>query len=377
MVNIDLDQIRGALPERRMNARSTAALLDNPSCVRRSVLDAARIDLNKMAGLLGAPPKFGQSPFAIGQGNRFERRVKADGYALLVEVLRDVGFEMPDTLETLVVSGAGASRGQAALDARLTKTTAALGRIAAGDADAPNVIDHAVTILRVGGGKVYLEQDALAFRAGDRIQICEIKGFPIVDGTADPEKVGTAARQSAVCLASLQDTLEDIGADPGLVSSKVVLICTRNYGLQPTARIVDVSRELRALRRQLARKESVEELLESLDGGDLVNALGALAEIDLEARADLLVSSLPANFVPRCISDCDMARVCRVEAEEAGEPSRLGEEVQNLVAAIGDIRVAEEIADGAEPPEGGVEAAAVLRRAQRALEESVALRGQP
>jgi hypothetical protein len=363
-----LKQLRGNLPERRANARTTAALLDNPSCTRRSVLDAAAVDLNRTADLLGAPPKFGQSPFALGQGNRFERRVKAENYALLVEVLRrDVGYDLPDQLKTFSTTTAGVAPGEAALEARVQQTKDVLARIAGGDDEAPNVIDHGVTILHVGDTKIFLEQDALAFKFGDEIQICEIKGFPIVDGSAEPEKVGAAARQSAVYLASLQDTLEELGADPGLVSADVVLICTRNYGLQPTAHKVNVERELRALRRQLSRKDHVVDLLQDLGVGELVEKLGGLDDEDLESRAEVLVSALPMNFVPRCISDCDMARVCRSEAEERGEPGRLGSEVDNLVAGIGDIRIAKDIADGAEPPEDGVEVGIVLRRAKSAL----------
>lgn len=371
-----LEQLRGNLPERRANARTTAALLDNPSCTRRSVLDAAAVDLNKAAELLGAPPKFGQSPFALGQGNRFERRVKADNYALLVEVLRrDVGYELPDKLKTFSTTTAGVAPGEAALEARVQQTKDALARIAGGDEDAPNVIDHGVTILHVGDTKIYLEQDALAFNFGDELQICEIKGFPIVDGSAEPEKVGAAARQSAVYLASLQDTLEELGADPALVSHDVVLICTRNYTIQPTAHKVNVTRELRGLRRQLSRKDRVEDLLQELEADELLEELNELAEEDLETRAQLLVSSLPLNFVPRCISDCDMARVCRTEAEASGDPGRLGSEVDNLVAGLGDIRIAKDIADGADPPENGLEVGIVLRRAKSAVEATKNLAG--
>ena len=359
-----LGQLRGQLPERRPNARSTAALLDNPACVRRSVMDAANIDLNKAADLLGAPPKFGQSPFALGQGNRFERRVKDGGYALLVEVLREVGFDLPDQLKTVAITGAPT---QAGLDSRVAQTIEALRSIGEDRPDAPNVIDHGVTTLDIGGKKVYLEQDALAFRVGDRIQICEVKGFPIVDGSAEPEKVGAAARQTAVYLASLQDTLAEIGADPDLVSDDVVLICTKNYGLQPTARTVNVNRELRALRRQLARKDRIRDILAAHGGAELLDQLSDLADNDVGGRVAAIVQGLPCNFVPRCISDCDMARHCRSEAEASRTPGRLGDEVQNLVAGVGDIGVAAEISNGVSPPSNGFEVAQILKRARRAV----------
>ncbi len=41
MTLIDWEAVQGPFPVRRMDARSTAALLDNPGCVRRNVLDSA------------------------------------------------------------------------------------------------------------------------------------------------------------------------------------------------------------------------------------------------------------------------------------------------------------------------------------------------
>lgn len=98
-----------------------------------------------------------------------------------------------------------------------------LEQIARGHADAPHVVDHGVTTISVGGQTVFLEQDALAFREGDHLRVCEIKGFPIVDGTADSMKVGAAGRQTAVYVASIQDTLAARGLDPALVSTQLDL----------------------------------------------------------------------------------------------------------------------------------------------------------
>ena len=187
MTTIDWTAIRGPLPERRMNARSTAALLDNPGCVRRAVLDTARVNTERLAAALGQPIPFGQSPFALGQGNRFEQRVKADGYAELVRVLAELGVELPAELSTAKVKGFDN-------EARVARTREVLQAIATGEPDAPNVIDHGMTKLMVGEHPVYLEQDAMAFRHGGRLHICEVKGFPLVDGTAQPDKVGAAAR---------------------------------------------------------------------------------------------------------------------------------------------------------------------------------------
>ena len=342
-----------------MSARSTAALLDNPACVRRNVLDAANVDTAQMAAALGRPPQFGQSPFALGSGNRFETRVKDNDYAELVEVLRTVGFELPDRLRAVNVT---AAPGPEMMHQRADETAEILQRIASGDPEAPNVIDHGVTMLRVGSSVVYLEQDALAFRQGDRLRICEIKSFPIVDGSADPEKVGAAARQSAVYVASIQDTLVGLGLDIGVVNPEVVLICPRNFSARPTAEIVDVSRELRSLRRQLARRDAIDSRIAGLD-------LAGLARTAMAPEADhatALVDALPKRYVPACLSRCDLARVCRAEAQSASEPNLLGAEVANLLAGLHSLDEALALAAADGGADTHPEVAEVLRRAHLA-----------
>ena len=343
-----------------MSARSTAALLDNPGCARRAVLDASGVNTNKLATMLGKPVPFGQSPFALGQGNSFEQRVKRDGYAELVRVLSELGVTLPTALETAQVSGGFDN------EARVARTTEVLRAIAAGDPDVPNVIDHGMTKLMVGGSSVYLEQDALAFKHGDQLRICEVKGFPIVDGTAQPEKVGGAARQSAVYLASIQDTLQELGFDPDIVSSDVVLICPCNYTIQPTAQVMDVTRELRALRRQLARRDSLDSVLGDLDFTSVVPPSGN-EDQGAEKYAQSLVAALPYRYAPACIGNCDMSRVCKSEALAADDPCVLGDEAANLLAATPTITEALAMASGEGPqdgPEGDV--GEVLRRARAA-----------
>lgn len=364
-MSTDWEAIRGPLPKGRMSARSTAALLDNPGCARRAVLDTSGVDMLGLAESLGKPVPFGQSPFALGQGNNFELRVKRDDYVELVRVLAELDIELPDTLQSVQVSGGSNN------EARVAKTTEVLRAIAAGDTDAPNVVDHGMTKLMVGGVPVYLEQDALAFRHGDKLRICEVKGFPIVDGSAEPEKVGGAARQSAVYLASIQDTLEELGFDPGIVSSEVILICPRNYTIGPTAQVIDVERELRALRRQLDRRASVEDILADLDLSAIVGD-GASGKTALE-HGEELVAALPYRYTPGCIGKCDMSNVCRSEAIAADAPCALGDEAANLLGSVGTIAEALELADGAAA--GSVENADVADTLQRARYAQQALLG--
>jgi hypothetical protein len=364
-------RVRGSLPERNMNARSTAALLDNPGCVRRAVLDTARVNTEQLAKALNQPVPFGQSPFAIGQGNRFEERVKADGYAELVRVLAELGVELPDELETAKVKGFDN-------EARVARTRDLLRAVATGKSGAPNVIDHGMTKLMVGDHPVYLEQDAMAFRHGGRLHICEIKGFPLVDGSAQPDKVGAAARQSAVYLASIRNTLSELGLNPDIVSPRVVLICPKNYTTYPTARVIDVTRELHALDRQLERRADVGRLIADIDWTGLSSSVDASADATLE-HGRALMAALDYRYQPSCMGSCDMARVCRTQAREAGSPCALGDEAANLLASTPTIALARQLADGPQsetaPWSGSSErvetadtddVAQALRRARRA-----------
>ncbi len=378
-----LDGLGRAFGTRNANARSTASLLTNPGCERRTVLDAARVDLVALAERLGAPTQFGQSPFAIGQGNRFEQRIKEDGYAPLVAAINDLLgiFEGVDDFRSVNLERVPGLRGRALIKARAHQTADVLEAIANGDPDAPHVVDHGVTTLDVGGNTVYLEQDALAFRDGEDLRICEIKGFPIIDGTASPVKVGAAARQTAVYVASIQDTLATRGFDPTLVSSEVILVCPKNFSISPVAVLVDVDREVRALRRRLRRRSEVTSLVDRIDddvaraGADLSDLVAAAEAAEVGSDADTettrqLVDRLPYRYAPGCIAECDLARHCRSCSEAADDPARLGGDVAALLGGVDTVAAALAMIDGAPVPPDQAEVAELLRTANRAIHEA-------
>lgn len=359
---------------RNANARTTAALLSNPGCHRRAVLDAARVDLSRVATQLGAPTEFGQSPFALGQGNRFEQRIKDDDHAALAKAIDDLLgiFGENTSLRSIDLGHLPGIPGPQQRDARAERTAEVLDSMARGATDAPHIVDHGMTRLDVAGDVVYLEQDALAFRQGKQLRICEIKGFPIIDGTAAPTKVGAAARQTAVYVASIQDTLASRGHDPTLVSSEVVLVCPRNFSLEPVAVLVDVDREVRALRRQLRRRAAIGDLLAEiaavLPHPDALQHLAARASD--QASTSALIDALPNRYAPECLSNCDLARYCRGCAEAADDPARLGGEVGALLGGIDTVARAIELADGAPEGPDHDEVAAILRSASAAIDDA-------
>ena len=195
-----LDRIRGSLPRARANARTVAALTENPGCTRRRVIDSAGVAAHELAEQLGHPPLRGQSPFAIAGGNRFEDRLKKrSNYELLVDALEPfVELPKPPNLVVEDVNNVGRQPDpQAWMNARVARTDEALALIASGDTTAPHIVDHPVLRFDLAGVMVNLEPDALAFRIGDKLELVEIKSYPVIDGQADPGKLSSTARPPA------------------------------------------------------------------------------------------------------------------------------------------------------------------------------------
>ena len=94
--------------------------------------------------------------------------------------------------------------------------------MARGSETAFNLIDGRAWGWDFGGTHARLETDGIAWRLGGQIRVIEIKSFPIVDGQADPEKVG-----AAVYVATLADLLAGEGFDPEFVSTTVLLVARR------------------------------------------------------------------------------------------------------------------------------------------------------
>jgi hypothetical protein len=348
-----LAELRGPVPPRHHDARTIAALTGNPGCSRRAVLDAAGVDKRALAERIGFGARFGQSPFAISRGNAFEKLVKADGGATLLRLLRDdVGLPVGESEHGWVDLGEGdreeryrRTRELVAAAAREPETQAALA-------------DHPLLTLDVGGRIAYVEPDLVAFRvrgggadggesrAGDsaawRWRLAEIKSFAMIDGRADPMKVAEAATQAAVYVLAFQRLLADLGLPADSVATQVVLICPKDFTNTPVAALVDVRRQLAAVRRQLDRLPRIGELLDTLDAGvtfDLSKDAGGEPNQDV-AQLGKAVASIEARYAPECVSRCDMAFYCRDEARTAGSTDVLGRAVRDALGGIGGVREA-------------------------------------
>ncbi|MFB7568843.1 hypothetical protein ACIQFZ_05465 [Streptomyces sp. NPDC093064] len=345
-----LAELRGpGVPARALDARALAALAANPGCGRRAILDGAGVDKAALAEALGAPAAFGQSQFAFMRGNAFEARVKADGGAELLRLAHtrlDPGAEPPTEGRVPDLSAVGP-------EGRTARTALALRE--ATQAGAWTLLDHPMLALEVAGSPAYLEPDAVVVHPDGSWTVVEIKSFPMLDGSADPAKVGAAARQSAVYVLALEDVAARLDPVPR-VRHRVLLVCPKDFSNLPTASAVDVRKQRAVTARQLTRLTRVEDIADALPEGVCFSP--ELSSEELTAA----VEAVPATYAPECLATCELAFHCRTRSHAQGAVTALGRSIR---ADLGGLSTVEDVLAAAHGEAGDPDdpAVAALRRA--------------
>ena len=316
------------------------------------------MDKAALADRLGAPSGFGQSQFALTRGNAFEAKVKADGGAELLRLVHsrlDPGAEPPAKASVPDLSAHGP-------EGRTARTALALRE--AVDAGGWTLLDHPMLALDVAGSLAFLEPDAVVVHPDGSWTVVEIKSFPMLDGSADPAKVGAAARQSAVYVLALEDVAARLDPAPR-VRHRVLLVCPRDFSNLPTASAVDVRKQRAVTARQLARLTRVEDIAGTLPEGTCF-APDRPAE-ELTAA----VESVPAAYAPECLSACELAFHCRGRSRADGAVTSLG---RPLRAELGGLSTVEDVLSAARGESGDPDdpAVAALRRAAALRAEALA-----
>ncbi|MFI9805971.1 hypothetical protein ACIHEJ_16680 [Streptomyces sp. NPDC052301] len=354
-----LAELRGPdVPARPLDARALAALAANPGCARRAILDGAGVDKARLASALGAPSGFGQSQFALTRGNAFEAKVKADGGAELLRLVHarlDPGAEPPEGASVPDLTAQGP-------EGRTARTALALRE--ATQAGGWTLLDHPMLALDVAGSLAFLEPDAVVVHPDGSWSVVEIKSFPMLDGSADPAKVGAAARQSAVYVLALEEVAARLDPAPR-VRHRVLLVCPKDFSNLPAACPVDVRKQRAVTARQLARLTRIEEIAGSLPEGLCFGPDRDPAELTAAVEA------VPAAYAPECLSACELAFHCRERSREAGAVTRLG---RPLRAELGGLGTVEEVLAAARGLSGDPDdpAVAALRRAAALRAEALA-----
>ncbi|WP_316959360.1 hypothetical protein [Streptomyces sp. TRM68367] len=354
-----LAELRGPdVPAKALDARALAALAANPGCERRAILDGAGVNKAALASALGSPSVFGQSQFAFMRGNAFEARVKADGGAELLRLVRDrldPATEPPTAARVPELSATGPEGRAARTALALREATAAPG--------AWTLLDHPMLALDVAGSPAFLEPDAVVVHPDGSWTIVEIKSFPMLDGSSDPAKVGAAARQAAVYVLALEQVAARLDPPPG-VRHRILLVCPRDFSNLATAAAVDIRKQRAVTARQLARLTRMEDIAGTLPEGTCFSP-------DLPAdRLTAAVESVPATYAPECLSACELAFHCRARSREMGAVTSLGRPVRaelGGLTTVGDVLAAAR-GDSGDPSDPAV---AALRRAAQLRAEAL------
>ncbi|WP_030951144.1 hypothetical protein [Streptomyces sp. NRRL S-481] len=406
-----LAELRGPdVPAKALDARALAALAANPGCARRAILDGAGVNKAALASALGSPSAFGQSQFALTRGNAFEAKVKADGGAELLRLVHeklDRTAEPPTEARVPDLTASGPRGRTARTELELREAIAHPG--------AWTLLDHPMLALDVAGSPAFLEPDAVVVHPDGSWTVVEIKSFPLLDGSADPAKVGAAARQAAVYVLALEELAARLGTEPegraGVegagarrpkgsstivpstpaeaprrrsaqdrcaepeagddgasarspeasstaprVRHRILLVCPRDFSNLPAASAVDIRKQRAVTARQLARLTRIEDIAEELPEGTCFSP---------ELPADELtaaVESVPATYAPECLSTCELAFHCRTRSRDEGAVTSLGRPAR---AELGGLATVEEVLAAARGETGDPSdpAVAALRRA--------------
>ncbi|MFJ8590845.1 hypothetical protein [Streptomyces sp. NPDC093598] len=346
-----LAELRGPdVPAKALDARALAALAANPGCARRAILDGAGVNKAALASALGSPSAFGQSQFALTRGNAFEAKVKADGGAELLRLVHeklDRSAEPPAQARVPDLTAIGPQGRTARTELELREAAAHPG--------AWTLLDHPMLALDVAGSPAFLEPDAVVVHPDGSWTVVEIKSFPLLDGSADPAKVGAAARQAAVYVLALEEVAARLDPAPR-VRHRVLLVCPRDFSNLPAASAVDVRKQRAVTARQLARLTRIEDIADALPAGTCFSP--ELPAEDLAAA----VESVPATYAPECLSACELAFHCRSRSRQEGAVTTLGRPVR---AELGGLTTVEDVLAAARGEAGDPDdpAVAALRRA--------------
>ncbi|MET7682872.1 hypothetical protein [Streptomyces sp. NPDC005423] len=346
------------VPAKALDARALAALAANPGCKRRAILDGAGVNKAALADALGSPAQSGQSQFAFMRGNAFEARVKADGGAELLRLVReklDPGAEPPGHAHVPELRATG-PEGRAARTALALREAVATGGW--------TLLDHPMLALDVAGSPAFLEPDAVVVHPDGSWTVVEIKSFPMLDGSADPAKVGAAARQSAVYVLALEEVAARLDPAPR-VRHRILLVCPKDFSNLPTASAVDVRKQRAVTGRQLARLTRIEEIADALPEGTCFAPDRPATELTAA------VESVPAAYAPECLAACELAFHCRERARASGAVTALG---RSLRAELGGLTSVDDVlaAAGGTAGDPADPAVAALRRAAELRAEALA-----
>ena len=337
------DMPRSTHPTAGDTRRRFEQWVQNPRCAANTVSAVHGVKMADVVEFEGGMPTMGQSPFALARGLQFERILYARDATVLIESLVKAGVlpSRSSGFADLRLRLNGGRRSRSLDEAR--KFTADLLRAAAAHPErAPAVVAGAT--VKIPGGVMLPEAnlvlDVLAIRVsetGPELVVGEIKTYPDRAGYTDARQLATARAQAGVYVHGLELVLEQLGLqDACSVQRKGFLVLSRPGSNQPSIRPDE------DLRYQAERAKRGFELLR--EAAAVVDPLP-----DPEAESGFLaVINAETEYEETCLSFCDRAAICRVNAFEAGNAAALGRDLVRFLGATS-LNRAIQLLEGAKP----------------------------
>lgn len=313
----------------------------NPLCQANTISAVHNIRMAEVARAEGVNPKFGQSPFALARGETFEKfLLNRNGERILEELIKkEVLPPDADGLADFRVRMNGGP--QPDLNAAIAATSDLVLQLAAGSSDSSAVVAGAT--VRIPRGVMLPEAililDVLVIRTDGEVPeliVGEVKTYPDRGGHTDPHSLATARAQAGLYVHALELLIDELGVRGRVEVSQVgFLVLTRPGSNQPSIRAGE------DLRFQAERARRGFELLERAALG--LPPFDPVGEDKLAA-----VRHAETDYSEACLSFCDRASKCHMDAHAAGNPAVLGDDVARFLGEV-DLHRAVELLDGATP----------------------------
>lgn len=339
----EVDEIR---QEARRNTRARfEQWAKNPACDANTLSAVHNVRLDAAAREVGLTPSFGQSPFAIARGNRFEAGLFRDDAVRLRQALVRRGCLPAEAqgFRDLRLKMNGGTK-VSSVDHAVAATKDLLQQIAAGT-PAPSIV--AAPMIKIPKG-VILPEALLIIDAMTALQqpdgrvmltVGEVKVFPDRGGHTDPQQLASARAQAGVYQHALTLAVDSLGlSDHLVVSPSGFLVFTWPGSNSPAVRPAE------DLTYQAIRAERGFQRLEEV-------ALGIVRDDDFSADNPTLVKRVleaPTTYAETCLAFCDLAPRCHQVALDADDPVVLGDEAKRLLGVTTMSR-AIELLNGASP----------------------------
>lgn len=324
---MEVDEIR---QEARRNTRGRfEQWAKNPTCEANTLSAVHNVRLDKAAEVAGLTPSFGQSPFAIARGNRFEAGLFYEDAAKLRSSLERKGCLPAGSsgyLDLRLRMNGGTRIGT--IDQALAETEAWLRRIAADAANAESIV--AAPMIKIPKGVILpealliIDVVTVTHQTPGRVRVTvgEVKVFPDRGGHTDPQQLASARAQAGVYEHAMNLAVDALGLAEGIeVDTRGFLVFTWPGSNSPSIRPnEDLTYQAIRAQRGFERLEEV--------------ALALVRDDDFSADNLQLISRVleaPTEYSEACLSFCDLAPRCHANALEADDSIVLGGEVARFL----------------------------------------------